>query len=136
MTHAVNSITVLHAGFSSSISLNDLRLMVNLGVTAHERDVKQEINVSFKFFFKKQPGACETDDIDDTVCYHKISDAVKGYCEFGQFKLLEYMCNGLYNKIRADIARDIKIWIRIEKCNPPIYGLLGSTSFESTDIWE
>jgi len=136
MTSAVNSITALNAGFSSTISLNDLRLSVNLGVSAVERDVKQEINVSFKFFFKHQPKACGTDDIKDTVCYHEISDAVKKYCQGGEFKLLEYMCSGLYNAIRASINPDIKIWIRIEKCNPPIDGLLGSTAFEYTDIGE
>jgi FolB domain-containing protein len=117
MTHSVNSITALHTGFSSVISLSDLGLAVNLGVTDDERDVKQNINISFKFFFKAVPEGFKTDEINDTICYHQISEIVRKFCNNGKFKLLEYMCNGLYEEVRKSAPSDVKIWIRIEKCS-------------------
>lgn len=136
MMHSKNNITSLFPGFSSIVSLSDLNLLINLGVTEHERHSKQAVNISFKFFFKQKPKGCETDNIEDTVCYHDVSNTVKEYCDNKEFKLLEYMCNGLYRAIRMLTPSDVKIWIKIEKCSPPIDGLIGSTSFEYTDIGE
>jgi dihydroneopterin aldolase len=136
MKHNVDSIASLPMGFSSVLSLSELNLPINLGITDDEMRNKQEVSISFKFFFKDKPLGCKTDNIKDTVCYHEISNLVKEYCENKEFRLLEYICYGLYNKIKAAIPPNIKIWIRIEKCNPPIEQLVGSTSFEYTDVWE
>lgn len=111
-------------------------VLVNLGVSDGERNTKQEVNVSIKLFFKNAPKGCVTDSIKDTVCYFEISNAIKEFCNKGSFKLLEYLCHGLYGEIRKGVPEDIKIWIRVEKCNTPIDDLLGSTCFEYTDIWE
>ncbi len=136
MKHSVNSITLLPSGFSSVISLNDLRVYINLGVGEDERKNPQEVNISFRFFSKQPPNGFVTDDIKDTVCYHEISNAIKNYCEKKEFKLLEYLCNGLYKEVRATIPYTMRIWVKAEKCNPPIDNLMGSTSFEYTDMWQ
>ncbi len=136
MNHSVNSITSLPAGFSSVISLNDLRVYINLGVGEDERKNVQEVNISFQFLSKEQPRGCITDDINDTVCYHKISETIKNYCGNKEFKLLEFLCNGLYNEIKKITPPAMKIWVKVEKCKPPIDNLIGATSFEYTDIWQ
>ena len=134
MIPSVNSITSSNAGFSSVISLSNLKLAVNLGVTKEERDVRQQVNISFKFYLKDAPEACTTDNIHDTVCYAEMAEIVRRHCNKKDFKLLEYLCYFLYREVRKNIPPDIKIWIGVEKCNPPIEGLVGSTAFEYTDI--
>lgn len=132
MTIFANSI----AGFSSVITLSKLKLNIKLGVGAEERSVPQEVDISFKFFSRNAFKGCETDDIKDTVCYYEISEIVKEHCGGGEFRLLEYLCHGLYKKVREKISPEIKIWVLVEKCRPPIENLEGVTSFEYSDLWE
>jgi len=136
MNHSVNSITPLPVGFSSVISLNDLRVYIRLGVGEDERKNPQEVNISFKFFSKEPPKGCITDDINDTVCYYGVSSIINNYCNNREFKLLEYLCNSLCREVRESVPDNIKIWVKAEKCKPPIENLMGSTSFEYTDIWQ
>ena len=134
MMQHVNNISSTPSGFSSIISLNNLILSVNLGVTEDERKTPQKISVSFKFYMKGIPKSCETDNIEDTVCYAEMAELVKQHCSKKDFKLLEYLCYFLYEEIRKKIDPEVKIWVGVEKCDPPIEGLVGSTSFEYTDI--
>jgi dihydroneopterin aldolase len=124
----------MHQQYSSVISLNDFHAKVNIGVTEKERNTVQDIKISFKLFFKVPPFACETDDLNDTVCYHKISGIVAEYCKANKVKLLEYFCMQLHKQVRQVVDSSIKIWIKVEKCNPPIEGLVGTTSFEYCDL--
>ncbi len=118
--------------YASVISLNDFRLSVNLGVPSNERSIKQEVSISFKFFFENQPQGFVTDNIKDTICYFEISQIVQHFCSKKEFQLLEFMCNGLYQEIRKAIPAAVKIWLKIEKW-PAIENLHGSTSFEYSD---
>jgi dihydroneopterin aldolase len=121
-------------GYNSVVSLNDMQLKMNIGVTSEERDLPQDIKVSFKFFYKEFPMGCNTDNIDDTVCYHKVSDIVSNYCKSNKVKLLEYLCFKLHKEIKKITPDDVTLWIKIEKCHPPIEGMLGGTSFEYADF--
>ncbi len=120
--------------YSSVIELNDLRLKVNLGVGEEERSKAQDVMVNLKFFSENKPGACISDNINDTICYHKMSDLVKEFVREKEFKLLEYLCYEMYQSLRKYVGQETKIWIKIEKCNPPIENLLGSTSFTYSDL--
>lgn len=124
----------MNKGYNSVISLNDLLIKVNLGVTEEERKKLQDIKISFKLFFNSLPKACESDDLNDTVCYHKISNIAHEHCKSNSVHLLEHLCYEIYKKVRKEIDGGAKIWIKVEKCNPPIEGLVGSTSFEYSDF--
>ena len=129
MNNVNNNIKLLPEGFFSAISLNSLRISVNLGVGQSERNNKQEVDISFKFFYKQPPEGFYSDNIKDTICYHQISEIVKNYCNSRQFRLLEYLCNGLCAEVRKVTPVDVGIWIMVEKCNPPIENLIGSNLF-------
>ncbi len=124
----------MNNGYNSVISLNDLLIKANLGVTKEERDQLQDIKISFKLLFEKLPKACQTDKLSDTICYHKISNIAYEHCQTNKVHTLEYLCYELYKKVRNEIENNAKIWIKVEKCNPPIEGLVGSTSFEYSDF--
>jgi dihydroneopterin aldolase len=120
--------------YNSIVTLNDLLLKANIGVTEVERSCKQDLRLSFKLYFKDKPKACDTDKIEDTICYHEIANIALQYCSENDVKLLEYLCYGLYKKIKSKIGKKVNIWIKIEKCSPPIEGILGGTSFEYSDL--
>lgn len=134
MTRPSDHLPTITSGFSSVISLNKLRISAKLGVTKEERNKPQDIDVSFRFHLQGIPKACETDNIEDTVCYHKISDLITEICSKKEFKLLEYLCYLVYKEVRKKVAQDIKIWVLVEKLTPEIEGLVGSSSFEFSDI--
>ena len=117
-------------GYKSAISLDDMLLKVKLGLTDREKDIPQDIKISFKLFFPDAPKACESDNINDTICYYEIFKAIKEHCAQNSYRLLEYLCHQLYKEIRKMADSSIKIWIKIEKCNPPIEGFDGVTAFE------
>lgn len=120
-------------GYNSVVSLNDLLLKVNLGVADNEMNTPQDVLVSFKLFFKDIPTACESDNIDEAICYYEISKLIKNYCEGKSFRLLEYLCFQLYKEIKSTIGNSAKLWIRVDKCKPPVEDLKGTTSFEYGD---
>ncbi len=124
----------MNSGYNSVISLDDLLLKINLGVTDEEMNVPQDVKVSFKIYFKEPPLACSTDNVNDTVCYYKIACIIEEYCNNNKFRLLEYLCMQLHEAVREVVEKDIKIWIRVDKCRPPIKNLLGTTSFEYSDF--
>lgn len=119
--------------YSSVLSLTELKLQVSLGVTEEEREKPQNIKVCFKLFFSEVPKACFSDEIKDTFCYYEIANAVEDYCKNKEFNLLEYLCYQLHGIVRQVVDKNIKIWIRVIKCDPPIAKVEGVTSFEYND---
>jgi len=120
--------------YSSTLSLNDLQLEVNLGAGKQERSVKQNILVSFKIFFPKKPKACDNDNVEDTICYFKLSQIIEDYCRNREFHLLEYLCVRLHEQLRSNMKESARLWVRVDKCKPPIENIKGTTSFEYSDL--
>lgn len=125
---------MLRKDYPCVMSLEELLVPMHIGVTEGERANKQDIKISFSLFFPEAPKACQTDALEDTECYHKIADVVRAYCASHEVKLLEFLCHELYQQVRSIIAAPVKLWVRVEKCNPPIEGLQGATSFEYSDV--
>jgi dihydroneopterin aldolase len=124
----------MQSRYCSVVSLDDLLVQMNIGVGEEERSEKQDIKMSFKLFYQNMPKACETDNIEDTNCYHEIYKVTHDYCSKNTLKLLEFLCFQVHRKIREITAKDIKIWVRAEKCKPPIDNFSGTTSFEYSDV--
>lgn len=127
----------LESSFSPSyagvLTLNDLRLKVNLGVPDAERDTPQDVSFSFRFYFKELPDTCNTDDIKGSICYHDVAKVIEQRCKNKEFRTLEYLGHFLYTALRNDLARDILIRLNVTKCNTPVEHLHGCASFECGD---
>lgn len=122
--------TLHGATYSACVALNKLSMDIHLGVTEEERSIPQAVTVDCKFFFPHLPKACTTDQLNDTICYHDIANAITRYAEGQSFHLLEYMCFSIVNIIEKYINdQTIKIWVKVKKCHPPI-AQVESTSFE------
>ena len=121
-------------GYNSVISLNDLLLKVHIGITEGEQNIPQDVNISFKFFYKDFPAGCNSDNITDTICYNKTANIVTSYCKNNKVKLLEYLCFELHKEVRKTVPDNVVVWIKVEKCDPPIEGMTGGASFEYADF--
>jgi 7,8-dihydroneopterin aldolase/epimerase/oxygenase len=116
--------------------INKLRVLVKIGVTRDERSNPQEIFIKVKIKRSNKPKACETDNINDAVCYDSLSKKVSEYCADNEFNLVECLANGLFELI-SDIFfynaingknNGITITITVYK-KPQIPNLDGYVSF-------
>jgi dihydroneopterin aldolase len=102
-------------------------------VPEEERKVPQEISVSFRVYYNQLPVVCETDDIEQGMCYNQMADIIKHICNSRSFKTIEYLSHELYKALKPTLPESDKLRIFVEKCKPPVAGVLGSVGFECGD---
>jgi dihydroneopterin aldolase len=117
----------------TTLTIDQLTLNVKLGLTKEERQVAQQISCSTEFYFPQVPGACITDQISDTICYHEIIEIIELYCQNSEFRLIEYLGYQLYLKIRENIPLEVKMKIKIDKQNGPVKHIQAA-SFSHSDL--
>lgn len=117
----------------AELNFERLRLLVRLGWGEEERRFPQPIDLSFTIRFANPPSACETDELVDTTCYFKISEAVKVYCAERSFNLIEALGRQLHSVIRQQLPSDAQLLVKVTKVFPPIAGLTGGVTFSYGD---
>lgn len=105
----------MHQQFITT-SLHKLDILMHIGVTKKERTFSQRIRINFKIY---QPIAsaesCMNDDTEDYVCYAKLSEVIKAYCQSRTFKLLEYLCFQIHQLLKRTINNNCKAYVEVEK---------------------
>ncbi len=130
--------------YCATLAIHRLRLMVNLGRWDDERAERQPIEVTVKLHFPSLPEAYYTDDNDDVFCYDNLATDIKTFVADRQFNLIEYLTQELHKLTRANIvtqrgedyAAGVWVTVHLNKCDPPIDGLMGGSSFTFTDLPE
>ena len=117
-----------------TLYIRDLSLMVHLGCEADERKLQQEVKVNLEFRFASAPKAIVTDDIQDTICYAKVSHDLKKYCTGKEFKLIEKMAEDLIHVARERVPPSTQVGLIIHKVNPPIKEIKGGTAYRIADF--
>lgn len=112
----------------ASLRLHDIRLMMHVGHLEAERARRQPMRIDLDVEFNVPPHACETDELDDSVCYDTLIAHVKEYCEQHQFNLLEHLARRLHALVKSYFSDKDKIFIRVIKLNPPIEVLHGGAA--------
>ncbi len=115
--------------------------MVNLGFGAEERIEKQQIKLDIELYFSNPPIAC-TEDGKGFICYHSLSNVLKGVIEGREFSLIEYLATQLENAMKSFLQTaksqagidDVRYVLRLHKCYVPIDGVLDGTSYILTNI--
>ena len=111
------------------LRLNDFRTETRLGCTPPERVHPQPIRFDLVVRFRKIPEGCRTDSIDDTVCYSKVSDALRSVCVGGEFHLIEKVAFDALQKLRTVVDPYMDLELTATKLHPPVEGLQGGVSF-------
>lgn len=114
------------------LKVNQIDLMVNLGVSQQERSRKQLVFVAIELEFNKMPSACITDDIANTICYHNLAKTLNEYISGKEFNLIEYLAHKLLNIVKDVVkGKDVsQISLVLSKPNPPTNYIQGGVSFE------
>ena len=127
----MNSSTQLN-NLNSYLKLTNYVLPVHLGVTPEEQKQSQDVVIDIIIKYSTFPKGCDTDIITDTICYQKLTDAIKNFCMDKKFSLIEHLIKQLFVFVKAQLS-DQKLSLSVTK-NPPIANL-GSSSFTISD-WE
>lgn len=118
----------------TSLSLKNLIIPIHIGWSELEREKAQDITVNILIEFAVPPLACETDELEDTICYKTLSDKIRQYCTSREFKLIEYLGYQLYQFIKEQLSLKTDITISIVKPRSPF--LTESRTFNISDAKE
>ncbi len=113
---------------SAIIALERLRTEISIGCYAEEMKKRQIIEISLKILFPTPPIACESDRLEDTICYAKISDLILQKCSQQHWHTIEYLGHNLYQMLIEFLPDDCDLCISIHK-SPPILALEGGAYF-------
>lgn len=108
--------------------IKQLELMVNLGWTQSEQMTKQTVLVDLEIIFPHPPQACQTDNLNDTLCYHSLIEKLQENIPPKSYKLIEYLGASIYSTAKKYLPPATKLRITITKY-PIIPGLRGGVSF-------
>lgn len=119
------------------LTINRLQLAAHLGCYAKERLHAQAVEVSFRFYFPEAPDYTHTDK-GDFIDYDVVSNDLHRIAGKQEFRLIEYMAMQLFKHVRKLVnkqaGKDVKIWIKLTKMNPPVPHLLGGASYIYSDL--
>lgn len=123
-----------HVPACHSLRMENFEVKVRLGCLADERAVPQLIRISAEFVFEEPPKACLSDELEDTICYAQVCDALKKHCESREFKLIErigFECYGLLRELSRGKA---KVALKVHKVKPPVESLAGGSTYSCGDF--
>jgi FolB domain-containing protein len=112
-----------------SLKIRDFTLPVRLGVSPEERANPQEVRVSVEIHFFAPPLATSTDQLNDTVSYARICEAIRKHVEAHEFKLIEKLANDLFEISRSVVGTAAEVSLVLHKIKPPVEGLLGGAEY-------
>lgn len=115
----------------TSLELQDLRFKILIGCNEDEKILQQEIQIDIKISFEVLPLGCQTDALNDTLCYDKIVGLIRNVCNLRHYHLIEHLGWQIYSQIKENYNH--KTLIKITKLNPPITELKGGAVFTIED---
>ena len=116
------------------LELGGARLAVRLGCGADERAQPQAVDLDLAVRFAEAPVACESDKLEDTVCYAELIAAARARVAGCEFKLVERLAHELFAALRPLVPPGAELWLRVTKLRPPVADLSGGVSFALGDF--
>lgn len=118
----------------SLLEFRGARLSVRLGCGTDERARPQPVDLDVSVRFAERPAACETDKLEDTICYADLIEAARARVSGSEFKLVEHLAHELLGTLRPLVPPSAELWLRVTKLEPPVEGLAGGVSFALGDF--
>lgn len=76
---------------TTALEINGIELYAYLGATGSERHLQQRILVDLNLTFPSLIKACQTDELDHTICYKTLRDHLQKEIEDKEFNLIEHL---------------------------------------------
>ena len=118
----------------SFLEFRGARLAVRLGCGAEERAFPQAVDLDVAIRFADPPAACESDKLEDTVCYADLVAVARARVAGHEFKLVEHLAHELLAALRPLTPPGTELWLRVTKLRPPVADLAGGVSFSLGDF--
>lgn len=113
------------------LTINQLELDLFLGWPDEERMRRQHVHFNIEIEYPDTPKACETDHLDDTVCYRALIEKLRSHLTSQKFHLIEHVTAESAKLIKTLLPPNSSIRISLTK-RPLIEGL-ASVTFHYTD---
>lgn len=113
---------------SATLLIPEIACEINIGWTEEERSTPQAITVAVSLHLHKAPRGCETDELDDTICYDRLVETIHNTYQGRSFKLIEHLAYHIQQAITPLIG-EANASITVSKVNPPIPTLTKPVSF-------
>src|SRR5262249_5346767 len=115
----------------------NLRYQAHLGFYDDERAGLQPVEISLRLYFPGQPDWAG-DDHAAFIDYARMVKLYKDAIEGKEFRLIEYMGQEMFALTRrfldAHNGGEVKLWMRLTKCAPPIEAVKGGASYIHSDL--
>jgi dihydroneopterin aldolase len=118
----------------SLLEFKGARLSVRLGCGADERAIPQAVDLDVAVRFAELPPACESDKLEDTVCYADLIEAARARVAGREFHLVERLAHELLAALRPLVPPGAELWLRVTKLRPPVSELAGGVAFSLGDF--
>jgi dihydroneopterin aldolase len=113
----------------STLFVQDYSLQCHLGCLAVEREHTQEVRASLLIESLNAPLACQSDLVEETICYAQLCKEMKRISTLRHFKTIENLCWEIYLGLQNYIPKGSKWNLSVHKVNPPIEDLDGGVHF-------
>jgi len=117
---------------SSYLSIRNLELNINLGWRLKERRQEQAVLLDIDIYFAKPPKATETDQLEDTICYATLIEAIRENLGEKKYKLVEHLSYDIYQFIKIRLPQKARVMVHVTK-HPQIKRLSGGVCFHYGD---
>jgi dihydroneopterin aldolase len=116
----------------SHLKIRQVDLQLNLGWRSKERAQEQGILLDIDIYFPTAPTACETDHLDNTVCYDQLIQTIREKLGDKSFRLIEHLARDIYLIVKTNLPDNAATTIHITKF-PKVTGLIGGVCFSYGD---
>jgi dihydroneopterin aldolase len=113
---------------TSRFMIEPIELFVHLGWEEVERLQPQKILLRLDIDFAVVPKACQTDDLNDTVCYATLIAHCKQFIQNKSFRLVEHLTVALYDTLKPLLPKEARLNLHLTKY-PPIPDFAGHVTF-------
>lgn len=103
----------------SSLVLSGLSLSVYLGWGEAERAISQIVSLSIRIQHAALPAGCQSDELEDTLCYDQLSQALERYLSGKTYRLIERLTNDLFIEIKKQLNASDRLTLTVTK-QPPM----------------
>lgn len=123
--------------YAQCFSIDRLRLEAHLGFGEAERAGLQPVEVSMRLYFSAAP-SCASHDHAPFIDYAAVAQVMTDAVRQREYRLIEYMAGELFRQVRAYLDAhagvEVRLWLRLTKCQAPVDGLQGGASYALSDL--
>jgi dihydroneopterin aldolase len=110
------------------LTIRGLELKVNLGWRDKELLEPQAIMLDVDIYLPEPPKACQTDDLQDSVCYAELINKIRQRLGNNKYRLIERLATEIFDVIAPEMPETARLRVQVTK-KPKIDGLTGGVSY-------